>query len=281
MNWFFAASAAGLALGLGLACNSNDGSAGGSCVPNQQVYCYCPGDPTTTPSGIQVCNAAGVYDVCQCGGATSAPAETDTDEDDSQSGSTTGDAARCGDGHSDPGECDPDGVDHACPEDCGAATSSSGGEESTTSVDACAGVPIYVGMVPGIEPPWEHMGVTGFGAGTMMCQGQVGADDVCTYEMLVDAEAQGDLAGVPAGTTMWVHREQSTTYNGVMIPAGATARCNDWLYDTNHLHDGEYVTVGAVGALTFTLDPDVTTPADGLLQCAGETRAIPCCDICE
>jgi hypothetical protein len=80
---------------------------------------------------------------------------------------------------------------------------------------------------------------------------------------------------------MWVHREESTTYNGVMISPGPSARCNDWLYDTNHLHDGEYVTVEAGGALTFTLDPDVTTPADGLLQCAGQTRAIPCCNVCE
>ena len=283
MNSFTAASL-GLALSLAFACNGDgDAAAGGSCIANQQTYCFCPGDPTTAPSGVQVCNAMGFYDPCDCSAAP-APEETDTDveddDDDGQSGGTTGAPVECGDGVASPGECDPDGTDHACPEDCGVATGSSG-DESTTAVDACAGMPIYVGMVPGIEPPWQHMGVTGFGAGRMMCQTMVGAEDVCTYDMLVEAEMQGDFAAVAAGTTMWVHRESTATYNGVMVSPGASARCNDWLYDTNHLHDGEFVTVGAGGALEFSLDPDVTTPAEGLLQCAGETRAIPCCNPCE
>ena len=275
----------GFALGLTLGCGGSDDNAasGGSCVVNQQAFCACPGDPPTSPSGVQVCIAPDMFGPCMCDGAPTTDTDTDAETDDSESmEETTDEPDLCGNTIPDPGECDPDG-NHNCPEDCidGGSTTTTDDPSTSTGQDACAGMPIYVGNVPGIEPPWDFMGVTGFGAGRMMCQNMIDPTaDVCTYENLVDAEANGDFAAVPASTTMWVHRNVVAMYMAQMVQPGNGARCDDWLYDTNHLYDGEYVTVEAGGALTFTLDTDVLTPAMGLLECAGQVRAIPCCVAC-
>jgi hypothetical protein len=219
-----------------------------------------------------------------CGDGTGGP-----DEEDGSSSSSGEPPDLCGNGVQDAGECDPDGEAHDCPEDCDSGSTTMVSVDTDSDTDAtgttgagCADDPIFVGMTAAVEPPWEFMGITGFGAGRMMCQGTYGMEaDVCTYTNLVDAEIHGDFATVPAATTMWVHREVMATYMAMMVAPGPGGRCNDWLYDTNHMYDGEYVTVEAGGALTFTLDTDVSTPVTDLLQCAGEFRAIPCCVICE
>lgn len=297
-------STAGLIFGLALGCNNggDEDSGGGACVAGMQSFCACPGDPPTAPSGVQVCNAAGTYDLCQCGPVAGTGGETDDSNgsnasmSDSNSGTSTGEEPDlCGNGFPDPGECsDPDGNMGFCPEDCGGATtgtgsdtdvdtddSATGDESSTGIVDKCEGMPIYVSNVPNMPSQWMNMGVMGFGAGRAMCMA-AGADDVCTYSMLVEAEMQGDFVANPpaAGTTFWVHRVAATTYNGVMIQPSASSRCLDWTYPTNHISDGEYATFGAGGAVTYTLDPDGMDFAPDQMSCAGETRAIPCCNVC-
>ena len=277
---------AGLGFGLTLACNNGDDASGSGCLENQTVFCACPGDAPTSPSGTQICLPGGQgFAPCMCGDGTGGP-----EPDDSSGSSSSGEPPDlCGNGNPDAGECDPDG-DHACPQDCVSGsttqvaidTDSDTDSDTDTDTNGCEGEPIYVGMTAAVEPPWEFMGITGFGAGRMMCQSSFGKDaDVCTYTNLVDAEMQGDFAAVLAGTTMWVHREVMALYMAAMVTPGPGGRCNDWLYDTNHMYDGEFVTVEAGGALTFTLDTDVNTPATSLLECAGEFRAIPCCVICE
>lgn len=296
-------SVAGLIVGLVLGCNNSgeEDSAGGACVAGQQNYCSCPGDPPTAPTGVQVCNAAGTYDPCQCG-PVGTGGETDDSDDsnasmsDSQSDTSTGDEPDlCGNGFADPGECsNPDGGVGFCPEDCVGATtgsdtdadtdtddSATGDESSTGVVDVCEGMPIYVSNIPNNASQWMNMGVMGFGAGRAMCMA-AGADDVCTYSMLVEAEMQGDFVANPpaAGTTFWVHRVAATTYNGVMIQPSAASRCLDWTYGTNHISDGEYATFGAGGAITYTLDPDPMDFDPNAMQCGPEMRAIPCCNVC-
>ncbi|MBV1859206.1 MAG: hypothetical protein KUG77_12400, partial [Nannocystaceae bacterium] len=153
---------------------------------------------------------------------------------------------------------------------------------TTGSVDVCAGVPIYVGMVANSASEWTHPGFgEGFTSGTQACIAG-GFEGVCTYTQLEAASAQGDFAAVPAGTTFWVHRVIATMFNAVLIQPDTRSRCDDWRYDTNDVNDGEYATVAA-GALTFTLDPDplpnMVDPAG--LDCGGVTRSIPCCNVCD
>lgn len=292
---------AGLALGISAGCN-NDGDAdgSGSCVPGQVNFCPCAGDPATSPSGTQTCLPDGTYGLCQCGDVTpTGGAEgsgSDTAETDSGSQGSSGSTPDlCGNGFEDPGECDigPDGDMQPCPQDCPAATDSDSSTESDTDgdtdsgttgeVDICAGVPIYVGMVPNSGPQWSHPGFgLGFTSGTQACIA-AGYEGVCTYTQLEEASTQGDFAAVPAGTTYWVHRVMATMYNGMLIQPDTRSRCDDWRYGTNDVNDGEYATVAA-GALTFTLDadplPNGGSDASGL-DCGGLTRSIPCCNVCD
>ena len=292
-------SIAGLLVGLAVGCNDGEGNSGAaSCVTGQTILCACPGDAPGLPTGVQSCNAGGTFDFCQCAPSTSdAGTDTDTGDSqasDSQSSSSSGtEPDLCGNGFEDPGECDnPDGgTMGTCPADCDlGVTSSSGGTTDDSAsgsstgpiVDKCEGVPIYVGNIPAQPSVWDFMGMTGFAAGRANCMATVGADDVCTYAMMQEAEMQGDFAALPPapGTTFWVHRLTATMFNGMMVQPAATSRCADWTYPTNHINDGEYATAGAGGALTYTLDmaPLEFDPVG--LQCNGESRAIPCCNIC-
>ena len=288
---------AGLALGLAAGCNQNADSAGASCVQGQVSFCPCAGDLPTSPSGFQTCLADNTYGLCECGGATATDGNSDgssgdTAETDSDSQGTTGNGPDlCGNGFPDPGECSagPDGGVGSCPEDCQSTsdtdTDTDGDTDETTGgVDVCAGVPIFVGMVPASPSIWTHALVgNGFSAGTQSCI-DAGYEGVCTYSDMVEAAAQGDFAAVPAGTTFWVHRVVATMYEGMLIQPDVRSRCDDWRYGTNDLNDGEFATVNA-GTLTFTLDvdPNPNGPDALGLDCGPQTltRAIPCCNVCE
>ncbi len=287
---------AGMALGLAAACNNGSDASGGSCVPGQVSFCPCPGDLPTSPSGTQTCLPDNTYGLCQCGDgtATDTAAETtgdDTAETDSESDSTTGSGPDlCGNGFPDPGECDvgPDGDMAPCPQDCPSDTDTDGDTDASTStgvVDACEGVPIYVGMIPDSPSVWTYPGFgDGFTSGTQACMA-AGYDGVCTYTQMVEASAQGDFVAATAGSTYWVHRVVAADVGGMLVQPDTRSRCDDWRYGTNDVNDGEYATV-AGGALTFTLDADPLPngPAPGDVagtDCGNVTRAIPCCNVCD
>ncbi len=264
-----------------LACGGGDADGDDQlCTPGQQVACACPNNEV----GVQACLLDGSgFDFCQCGDAG-----TGGDEDSGTAGETAETAgddgtAECGNGLPEPGECT--GNEPTCPEDCGVGDDSTGGDESTGGASGCAGMPIYVGMVPNMPSVWTSGMLTGYGAGTDLCQA-MGADDVCEYQQVLDAEAAGEFAGMMAGQTAWLHR--MTPANGVAAQPGG--RCVDWTYGTNHISDGEFVEFGAAGAVTYNIDNDTTyDPAAGdpnphvqvgQLECGGVNRAILCCNTC-
>lgn len=230
---------------------------------------------------VQLCNAAGTFDACMCdaGTGTEGASGSGSDGIDGAEGDTGTSGATCGDAIEQDGECIPEDQGY-CPEDCGGDDGSGG---SSTGADACAGMPIYAGMVPNIGSQWSDQGLMGFAAGNSLCQG-IGADHVCEYQELLDAEAAGEFAGVAAGTTAWVHRTTMAMVDGVMSAPGPGGRCVDWTYGTNHIADGEYVEFLSGGTPVYHLDndtfydgQDTTHTIPDQLQCGNMTRAIFCC----
>ena len=282
--------AGGLAWGIACGGSEDDGGAdgGGACVAGQQSQCACPGGG----SGVQVCLDGASFGPCDCsgvgddtGGETEGEEDTSDDNADADAGmeGTTGDDA-CGNGVEDPGEC-PD----ACPQDCSGVDGSTsiGGADTTTGVDNCEDAPIYATMIPNVPSVWEFGGIEGFGAGNMMCANAMADTHVCDYEEVLLADAAGEFAAMAAGTTAWIHRTTPAMVDAVMSPPGVGGRCVDWTYPTNHISDGEFVTFGAGGATTYSLDNDTMFDEDapapnphvqmGLLECGGQMRAILCC----
>jgi len=282
----------GLSLGLlgslALACGNggDDGDGGaGSCVPGQQVVCPCP----DSGQGVQVCAADGSsYGPCSCGAATESAGQTESDtEVDSVSGDGTTEAGTCGNGVEDPGECPV-----ACPQDC-MAVDDTMGDSSTTGTDSCANDPIFVASIPMVASRWENAGVVGYGAGVSLCQ-QAATNlglplpmevSVCDYEQVLQAEAAGELAVLPVGTTAWIHRTTVAPVMAVNSAPGVGGRCVDWTYTTNHISDGEYLEMGAGGVPTYFLDGDTfydgvdtTHTQPGMLECGSQMRSILCCN---
>jgi len=201
----------------------------------------------------------------------------------------------CGDKIVQAGEDCDDGqneVGDMCPNDCQDPDAGPDGP-----VDPCADKLIFSGFTAApIGPQWAFGGSIGYEAGTKMCQG-IGAAGVCDYEQLKEVlndpaghpiDAAKMAAGVPVGgsITVWVNRTTSEMVNGVPSAAGPGGTCNNWTYTTNHLSDGEYLTLmNAAGMVsgTFTLDNDTmyTTDPQGHagpgLDCNGQMRYIPCC----
>jgi len=203
----------------------------------------------------------------------------------------------CGDKIVQEGEDCDDGqneVGDMCPDDC--HYPGDGGDGGP--VDPCLGKLIFLGLTTTQHPSqWSYMASLGFEAGTKLCQA-IGAANVCDYEQLKEIFTNpgahpGDIAklqlAVPAGMTVtaWVNRTTPEMVGGVTSPPGPGARCNDWVYPTNHIADGEHITItntnGNVSGV-FSLDADTVftgDPADGHAQadlpCGGVQRYIPCC----
>lgn len=266
--------------------SNSGGNAGGRCTPGETQSCACLGGTT----GVQLCADDGAhYETCQC------ETTTTTSGSGGSSSSSSGAMATCGDGVIQASDhCDNPGSEFHCKVDCALNVGGSGGGTTTTTTEtgsggACAGHVYYAGKFDGASSVWggltQAMGATGLDAGNNVCKSlNVGADHVCDYEEVLLAQAQGELANVPAGTTAWVQRTTVAMVNGNPSQPGPGGRCNGWTYLTNHISDGEYATFDTVGNPTFHLDNDTTfdpaqpgmyTLAD--LQCGGVTRSILCC----
>lgn len=271
------------------ACGGSDTtSGGGECTANQQTECACPGGK----KGVQVCNSDGrSFGLCQCE-STGSGGSTGSNSGSGGAGAGVGGGA-CGDGIEDQGECDV-GAENFCLEDC--PTTGSGGGTTGSGGDPCKGVVTYAGLVPGAGSAWgahpQSNGKTGYEAGIEICK-TLGADHPCTYVEVKKAEAAGELANIAMGTTAWIHRTTPEMVDGVMSDPTAVdgagnevyhgGTCNNWVYITNHISDGEYASFEAVGVPTYHLDSDMyfdgvdTTHAQPGLNCGGETRGILCC----
>lgn len=279
LGWLFAAVMAALVVAPGCGGTGDTGGSGSTCTPNQQVSCDCPGGT----KGVQVCNEDGrSFSACDCGGSTGGGGA---------GGGTTGGAGGgttglCGNGMIDPGECETG--EFQCPQDCMGTGGAGGG--TTTSSNTCEGVVTFAGLYNaemGVPSAWgadpKSNGMSGYEAGIVLC-GTLGADHPCTYEEVRKAEAAGELAGIPEKTTAWIHRTTPETVNGSVSQPGAGGRCNNWVYTTNHISDGEYATFDVAGVPTYHLDGDTffdgvdtSHTITGDLQCGGVSRAIFCC----
>ncbi len=233
------------------------------------------------------------------------------DNDDCTNSCTT---PRCGDGIVQSGEDCDDGNQaefDMCPPDC-MDPNGMGGD--------CGGQLIYAGYVTndtnptmmgsGVSSVWAYAGLVGIAAGNEMCAA-IGADHVCTYKEVVDADQNGELMGganaLPDGQTFWVHRVTESVprvNGGGMSPPGAGGRCNEWTYPTGHIAKGEYAKMGnypndngtnggqVINSVTYYFDDDTvftgdindphvgTGPGEGG-PCAADSngpgRAILCC----
>ncbi|MCB9594491.1 MAG: hypothetical protein H6719_17295 [Sandaracinaceae bacterium] len=222
---------------------------GADCPLGASVACTCP-DGTT---GSAVCEDEGVVGVCVCA----------TDAGSSGSDASTPDAG---------------GADAGAPD---AAAADAGSDAGACADPHLAGFAQNGVGSTDFGMPWTYLGELGLAAGESACQA-IGADHVCRYVELLEAETCGELVGAPA--SLWLQRETSVDVDGATIEPGPGARCNDWTGPIDQIADGEYAEVGSDGSLTFFFD---TNPCyTGIISdgCAGpglscnETRAIPCCN---
>lgn len=285
------------------ATTTNNTSGATGCTPNASVECTCE----TGEKGAQTCNAAGTgFNICKCGGAPDPGAVCGNgkieDGEQCDDGNTNADddcndkcqSALCGNGKEDLADCiEVDGAP-VCPAECGMGQGGAGGGEPTATYCDDMDVVVYAGKVDMVKSLWTYQGDNGVDAGKAMCQA-LGADTFCDYEqvkIIAQKAANGGEAGfakIPAGATAWVHRTTAEMVNGSLSQPGPGGRCNNWLYETDHLSDGEYVTFASNGAVTFFLDNDTMydpgTPGvhvqAGALQCNSVMRDILCCNPCE
>lgn len=281
----------GLLGGIALACGGGEGGGDDdatACTPGMQVTCPCPDGST----GVQVCELnGGFYEACMCGAATDSGMGSGTESDsDSDSNSDSTGEDLCGNGIEDPGECGEAGT---CISDCEVSDTSGADESSTGEEDTCASMPTMVAYVPSIPSRWESGALVGFAAGGDLCHMAATVANVpnpnqvvvCDYEQVLEAEAKGELAGLPANSTAWIHRTTNANVNAVVSAPGSGGRCVDWTYSTNHISDGEFVSIAAGGVATYSLDGDTfydgvdtTHTQPGMLECGTQMRSILCCN---
>jgi cysteine-rich repeat protein len=220
---------------------------------------------------------------CDTSGANCGNGVVDANEDCDESGVDTATCnkdcsmASCGDGYVNAaaGECCEPTEFAAC-QDCkgpvgvGQCTDNQGGGgmgPDCTAADIFAGVvtnmanPAMAGT--GVPSVWSYGGVSGVQAGNDMC-GVIGADHVCSYKEIEQAKAKGEFntTNLPA-STYWLHRVTETVMvGGNMSPPGPGGRCNDWTYPTDHISDGEFMTVDAAAAITYSFDQETQYSGD-------------------
>lgn len=278
-------------------------SGGNGCTPGKSEMCVC----SSGQQGAQVCQPNGTFGPCECGGGSGGSGgaggsgnskcgnemvdegeqcdDGNTASGDGCSSTCQNEDMSCPNGIPEPGECGPEGT---CPMDCGLCGNDNEdpnecGPKGGCPEDCCLpqNTQIYASMVPSSGPVWQYQGLTGLDAGNAACQA-MGADHACTYEEIKEAEKQGELTVVPAGTTVWYHRTMPALN---AADPGAGCRCNEWKYNTNHISDGEFGVMQANGVLQDNLDsgsclfdannPGMYTVAG--LDCGGANRAIFCC----
>ncbi|MFO0556168.1 MAG: hypothetical protein U0271_47765 [Polyangiaceae bacterium] len=243
-----------------VACGGNDPE---RCVPGEQVSCACPNDT----NGVQACNEEGTgFDACTC---------ADPPVGGSGGIGAAGGSSDGGAGHSSGGA----GGNAALG---GAGEGGAGG-----APNPCEGQPVFAGLVPDVASIWgshpSANGKEGYDAGVEICK-TIGADHPCDYVEVLQGESAGELLNVATGTSVWIHRTTDVTVNNVNSPAGSGGRCVDWVFNGNHIADGEYAVFPATGVLEMHLDADTfydgvdTTHANpGDLPCGGVTRSLACC----
>ncbi len=170
-----------------------------------------------------------------------------------------------------------------------ASASSSSASASSSSTGGGCQKPIFAKVVSnmanpmmmgtGFGPAWSYNAMSGLQAAKAMCAA-VGADHLCTYQDIVAADLNGELASLPTNLTYWLHRTSAVmddvqgskacdpTKNDPMatppghnpgcdgggitadtcdagakicvFKPGAGGRCNEWTYQTNHVSNGEW-----------------------------------------
>jgi hypothetical protein len=275
MGW--AGALVGAVMVFSPACGGTGDTGGGSCIPNETKSCTCAGGA----QGSQVCGADGKsLSACDCGGQGGSGGGTGS------GGFGAGVNGACGDGICATAEMS---GEFACPEDCPVTSSSSSSGTGGTggTIDPCAGHINFAGYVDQVPSAWgQHPDAnakTGYDAGIAICK-TLGADHPCAYEEVLVANAAHELDVVPTGVSAWIHRMKAADVGGTMVEPGPGGRCNDWVYTTNHISDGEYATFETVGNPSYHLDNDTfydgvdtTHTQSGELQCGGQMRAILCC----
>ncbi len=127
-------------------------------------------------------------------------------------------------------------------------------------------------------------GKTGLAAGDAMCNHKANGSHACTYEELLLAKDEAVFKAIPAGTKAWVHRTKPTMVGGQNYPIDKGARCDDWLYATDHLNDGEWADFQAQGVPTYHLDMIPATiqaaPKDAPCGANKLDRSLLCCYPC-
>jgi hypothetical protein len=251
----------------------DSGEQGERCVPGQAVACPC----TDGRMGAQTCEDDGTFAACVCApttGGDDADADTSSPAVDQGTPPVEADAAE------------------ALTPDAAVSTPDAALPEPDAALPEPDAAPVVPDLITGASAPvtsdWAGLpgsqGMIGLEAGNMFCAFS-GGDHVCDYTELRAAEARGEFASVPVGTTAWVQRTTTELVNGVESPPGPGGNCNDWTFTGNHLADGEYVAFGAEGA-EFFLDndtlydpanPNGPSVATGLLECGGMSRSIFCC----
>ena len=208
------------------------------------------------------------------------------------------------------GACGPCQVDGQCDLglQCvnGTCSRGDGGGDGVTTPQCNAG---YVGVIGPVGSVWGNptngappgfgaaaAGQVGKAAGDAACAAAFPGSHVCTWEETKASDACGKLTALKGTTdTAWVHRTAAEVKGATVVvddnpslQPGVPlkgARCNDWLYPTNHAFDGEFVQFGG-NAMVAHLDSDTaddngatsTHAAAGVLECNGMSRKVLCCN---
>ncbi len=268
---------------------SGDGSNGAGsnnprCIPGQSAACAC----TDGATGAQICRDDGTFDACVCAPASDARSAPPVDDPEARdalgrpadaAGTPVADARVA----PEPDAARPDAV-VALPD---AALVADAAVAPEPDADPLGGHVFIGGWRDGVTSDWSGLpgaqGTIGLEAGHAYCR-FIGANHACDYTEMRAAEARGEYANVPVGTTAWIQRTTPELVDGVLSQPGRGGNCNDWTFTGNHIADGEYVVFGAAGAEYF-LDAD--TSFDGIpgpsaqpaaLDCGGVERSLFCCN---
>lgn len=152
----------------------------------------------------------------------------------------------------------------------------------STRVDTDGGTPssvarVYAGSVPNVPSRWAQNGMVGYEAGNAMCAGVAAGSKPCSYGQMKRAFQNGELNALSG--TAWMNRTSADPAEPNAGPAAASARCDDYRYNTNHLNDGEYVEFKQGQMVPyFDMDTSKPQPISGkTLPCNGAQRQLLCC----
>lgn len=254
-----------LAAALLLGCDDGDEGSPG-CVPGASAACACENGAT----GAQVCQADYTFGACVCAPEADGRVGADEGVRDAMPVDGAFDAAR-----------------DATPLDA-VVVDATRDAAVDAAPDAAPPHRYIAGWTDNVSSNWADLpaaqGNTSLEAGIAHCR-FLGGDHPCDYTEMRAAEAQGEFAVVPQGTTAWVQRTTPELVNGMVSEPGLGGNCVNWTFVGNHLADGEYAVFGSGGSVSYFLDHDTfydgidqthTIPGD--LQCGVVNRTLFCCN---